>query len=398
MNRGDMRQYIKVETKRLLHTLPGFFLSLAGTVLFILLIVILAENFLPEVLEVKPFRIGLCVEGNDRISDYVRDYILQMESTENLVEFQEMSQREVRETLRKGELTAGIVIPEKTVESIMDGSNIPIRVLMEANADNTEHYLQERLISSLIECGAVMIDVPQAETLLLYEMQVENPEELGTLLDLFHLGLALDRESWFEEVKISAFDNADTEEYYLASGLTLLLIFWGLGSGSFFGEQEKSLPLLLERKGISVFCQEGVKQSLYILWYLVPMLLLSVGSKNWDAIIPGFFCASMLALQCSFFLQLSPAPAGGMALSGIWGLIGFFGAGGVLPTVFLPKMLTEVCSVFPAGICMEFLRRLITEKRGAGRQDTGNTILWCVFFGLGGQLIFYTRQRSKMRR
>ncbi|MEY8523266.1 ABC transporter permease [Lachnospiraceae bacterium 38-10] len=393
-----MWQYIKLETKRLFHTLPGFFLSLAGTVLFIFLIVILAENFLPKVLEVKPFRIGLCVEGNDRMSDYVRDYILQMESTKDLVEFQEMSQQEIQEALQKSVLTAGIVIPEKTVESVMDGSNTPIRVLMGANADNTEQYLQERLIRSLIECGAVLIDVPQAETLLLYEMQAENPKELGTVLDLFHFGLVLERESWFEEVEISVFGNADAEEYYLASALTLFLIFWGLGSGSFFREQEKSLPLLLGRKGISFFCQAGIKQSLYILWYLVPVLLLSIGSKNGDAIIPGFFCAAMLALQCSFFFQLAPTPAGGIVLSVVWGLAGFFGAGGILPTVFLPKTLTQVCGVLPAGICMEVLLRLTTEKRGTGWRAAGITILWCLLFGLGGQLIFYTRQRSKMRR
>lgn len=393
-----MWQYIKVETKRLFHTLPGFFLSLAGTMLFILLIVILAENFLPETLKVKPFRVGLCVEGNDGMSDYVRNYILQLESTKDLVVFQEMSQREIQEALQENELTAGIVIPEKTVESIMDGSNTPIQVWMTESAGNAKRYLQERLIGSLTKCGAVMIDVPQVETLLLYEMQVENPQELGRTLDLFHLGLVFDRESWFEETEISAFGSAGVEEYYLTSGLTLLLIFWGLGSGSFFREQEKSLPLLLERKGILLFCQEGVKQSLYILWYLVPVLLLSVGLKNMDAIIPAFFCAAMLALQCSFFFQLAPTPSGGIVLSGVWGLVGFFGAGGVLPTVFLPRMLTKVCSVLPAGICMELLRQLVTEKRGMGWRMTGIVFLWCLVFGVGGQIIFYTEQWSRRRK
>lgn len=395
-----MRQYIKIEIKRFLHTLPGFFLSLAATAFFIVLVIALAKNFLPEALEVNPFRIGLCVEGDNGMSNYVRDYILQLESTKGLIEFREMPQQEMREALRESELTAGIIIPEKTAESVMDGSNIPIRVLMADNtdADNTGHYLQERLIRSLTECGAVMIDVPQAETLILYEMQAENPKELGTKLDLFHLGLVLDRESWFEEREISAFGKADTKEYYMASGLALLLIFWGIGSGSFFREQEKNLPLLLERKGILLFCQEGVKQSLYILWYLVPVLLLSVGLKSGDILVPGFFCAVMLALQCGFFFRLAPTTSGGIALSGIWGLTGFFGAGGVLPAVFLPKTLTEICGILPAGICMEFMRQFIVEKRGAGWRLTGIAFLWCLFFGAGEQLIFYAKQRSKKRR
>lgn len=391
-------QYIKIEAKRLFHTLPGFFSALAAMMALAILIFVLAENFLPKALEVTPFRIGLCVEGDDRISDYMRDYISQMESTRDLVEYQEMSRQEIREALRERELTAGIIIPERTVESIMDGSNIPISVLMGESNENTERYLQGRLIRSLTECGAVMIDVPQAETLLLYEMQVENREELGAVLDLFHFGLVLDRENWFEVTEISAFGAMDIKEYYLASGLTLLLIFWGLGSGGFFREQEKNLPLLLERKGILLFCQEGVKQGLYIIWYLVPVLLLSLAWKSGDAIIPGFFCAAMLALQCSFFFQFAPTPAGGIALSGVWGLAGFFGAGGVLPAVFLPKTLTGVCDILPAGVCMELMREAAAGKRGAGRQGTGIALLWCLFFGAGAQLIFCARQRSKKRR
>lgn len=62
-------QYIKIEAKRLFHTLPGFFSDLAAMIAFAILIFVLAENFLPKALEVTPFRIGLYVEGDDRISD-----------------------------------------------------------------------------------------------------------------------------------------------------------------------------------------------------------------------------------------------------------------------------------------------------------------------------------------
>ena len=173
-----MRYYIRTEIKRLIHTLPGFLSALAGTLFLALFMVLLAQKFLPEVLEVKPFRIGLCVEGDDRMSAYVKEYVQQMESTENLMEFQEMESAEAEEALQNGELAACIIIPEKTAKSIMDGSNIPIRVLTGNGADNAERYMQRRLLKVLMECGAVMIDVPQAETLLLYEWQVENAEEL----------------------------------------------------------------------------------------------------------------------------------------------------------------------------------------------------------------------------
>lgn len=407
-----MGQYVKIETKRLLHTLPGFLLSLLSILLLTLLILFLAGDFLPEVLEVKPFRIGLCVEGSDMMSDYVKNYVQQMESTENLVEFQEMERGKIDKALQEGELTACIFIPERTAQSIMDGTNIPIQVFMSTGVDNAERYLQKELLTLLTECGAVMIDVPQAETLLLYEMQVENPGELGMTLDLFHFGLVMDRENWFEKETVNAFGGIDIEAYYLAAGLTLLFLFWGLGSGSFFGEQEKNLPLLLERRGIPLFFQQGVRQLLFWGLYLMPVILLAavvkIGRERMPAVfcqadfskmvIPALLCSVMLALQCSFFFQLAPTAGSGILLNGIWGLIGFFGAGGVLPTVFLPQNLVGICRGLPAGICMEVIRRVITGKGGAEGRMIKCSVLWCVLFGLGCQLLFYGKLWSKKRK
>lgn len=405
-----MGQYIKIETKRLLHTLPGFLSSLLSTVLLALLILFLAGDFLPEVLEVKPFRIGLCVEGSDMMSDYVKNYVQQMESTEDLVEFQEMERGEIEKALQE-ELTACILIPERTAQSIMDGTNIPIRVFMGAGVDNAERYLQKRLLTLLTECGAVMIDVPQAETLLLYEMQVEDPQELGMTLDLFHFGLVTDRENWFEKEMLNAFGSAGLKEYYLAAGLSLVLLFWGLGCGSFFREQG-NLPLLLERRRIPLFFQQGVKQALFIGLYLAPVLLLAAAANVGGGRIPALLstadmgkmmfllllCSAMLALQCSFFFQLAPTAAGGIVCNGIWALAGFFGAGGVLPSVFLPKTVTGICGSLPAGICMELLLQMVTGKGNAGGKTAGIILLWCLLFGLGGQLVFYRKQWSKKRK
>ncbi|MBD5550278.1 MAG: hypothetical protein HDQ96_03750 [Lachnospiraceae bacterium] len=409
-----MRQYIKMEAKRFFYTLPGFFLALFTTALFVIVVVFLAKNILPEVLEVRPFQVGLCVEGEDFTAAYIREYIGQMESTEGLVNFreipfeeiqniqvtppemQEISDQKVQMILEREELTACIIIPERTAESIMDGTNIPVRVVMGAGTENTERYLQKRLLTLLTECGAALIDVPQAETLLLYEMQMESPEEIGRILDLFHFGLVLEREDWFDRETISAFGSIDIKEYYLAAGLTLLLLFWGLGSGSFFREQGKNLPLLLERQGLPLIYQQSVKQILFFMLYLIPVVLFLVQSKSIKAAIPLLLCGMMLSLQCGFFFELAPTAASGVVLNSIWGFAGFLGAGGVLPSVFLPKFLTGICDRLPAGICMELLLQNAAGKRGAGGNVVWRCLLWCLIFGISGQLVFYGKQRSKV--
>lgn len=392
-----IRQYIRIERKRLISTLPGVLLSLFTVLLLAVLLFALAQGFLPEALKVKPFRIGLCIEGTEQnmISVYISSAIQQMESIEELVEFEEISlpdMKENQEWLEEKELTACIIIPEKTVDSIMNGTNIPIRVVMGRGTDNAERYLQQRLLMLLTECGATLIDVPQAETLLLYEMQVENPEELGRTLDMFHFGLVMAREDWFEKETISAFGNAGLREYYLAAGLTLLLLFWGLGCGSFFETRRVCLPLLFERRGISLLFQRGVRQGLYILWYLapvfIPVIAGNIGKSRAEGVLFGVLLAAMLSLQSSFFFEITPTAAGGVVCNSIWGLVGFFGAGGILPAVFLPDFVTKVCDKLPVGICMGML------LQRAGGSEIRLCLLWCLFFAVAGQFVFYHKQRK----
>lgn len=401
-----MRQYIRIEIKRFFHTLPGFLLSVFTVTLFTALLLLLARYFLPEVLEVSPFRVGLCVESDDMISSYVNDYIMQMESAEGLIEWREVLAdqdfEKVGNLLEEKELTACIIIPERTAQSIMDGTNIPVQVIVREGGDGAERYLQERLLTLLTECGAVLIDVPQAETLLLYEIQAENPGELGETLDLFHFGLVFGREDWFETELLSAFGSADTADYYLASGLTLLFLFWGLGCGSFFRRDRDDLPFLLERRGVMLPYQQAARQGIYIVWHLIPFFALFFGIVIWgDAggnaaamLLSGVLCAGMLALQGSFFFELAPTMAAGTVLNVIWGLAGFLGAGGILPAVFLPETVTEICGRLPAGICMRWLMRGVAGKEGADWGMTGLCLLWCLLFGAAGQLVFWAKQKK----
>lgn len=435
----QVRQYIKIEAKRFLHILPGFMISLLTAVLLVVFIIFLAGKLLPEALEVKPFQVGLYMEGEDFASAAIREYVNQMESTEGLVEFREISSEEIgsmrgisgeeqrrspelwetsgiergelfeqRESLEEQEtfdqkiqamlekegLTACIIIPERTVQSIMDGTNIPVRLIMSEGVDNTERYLQKRLLTQLTECGATLIDVPQAETLLLYEMQIKDAEEMGRILDLFHLGLVLERENWFEKETVSAFETVGIKEYYLSAGLTLVLLLWGAGVGGFLGMRKDCMMLLLERQAISLFFQRGVKQLLFFLWYLIPFLVLMILVKDAGLLIPGLLCGFMLTMQYSFFFEAAPTVAAGMIMSVVWGLAGFFGAGGILPTVFLPGSLTEICGRLPGGICMEVILQSIAGGNGTGGKFIGYGFLWCLIFGVAGQLVFCRKQRK----
>lgn len=154
------------------------------------------------------------------------------------------------------------------------------------------------------------------------------------------------------------------------------------------------MMLLLERQAISLLFQRGVRQFLFFLWYLIPFLVLMILVKDAGLLIPGLLCGIMLTMQYSFFFEVAPTVAAGMIMSVVWGLAGFFSAGGILPAVFLPKALTEAGGRLPAGICMEVLLQSIGGGNRTGGELIGYGLLWCLIFGMAGQLVFCRKQRK----
>ncbi len=108
--------------------------------------------------------------------------------------------------------------------------------------------------------------------------------------------------------------------------------------------------------------QNTISQVMFYLPYLLLVFIMILWMKKVGIVLPFLFLSIMLSLQCSFFFQLAPTAAGGIVFNGIWGLISFFIAGGMLPSVFLPHGLTDIGNKLPAGICMKMLLDMITGK------------------------------------
>lgn len=399
--------YFYTELKRLFQYSAGFFMSLLVAGLLCVVLILLAGGLLPETLQVKPFRVAVCVEGEDLISEYIKSYIQNMKSTEGILEFDVWDEAPRPEEMESEELAACIIIPEKTPVSILNGENVPVKIFFPQHVNNTQWYLQTKLIRGLAESGMTYIDVPQTESILLYEIlsddEQETKQQLEQIIDLFHLHMVMERESWFQDQTVKKMGAYQFKEYYLASAAVLILLLWGVGIGGYICGQQMQWKLLQKRRGVSLFWQYFYSRVVFCIPYVlfliccIGMLIFVNGSTSAGNAITGKVCyrlcwmVILAALQSALFFQLFEKTSSGIFALLVWNLAGYVCAGGVLPDAFLPEKVTKVAGFLPQGICMQNMLSIISQEKGMMGQNLNILIGYSLFLFLAGLCFEYFR-------
>lgn len=399
--------YFYTELKRLFQYSAGFFMSLLVAGLLCVVLILLAGGLLPETLQVKPFRVAVCVEGEDLISEYIKSYIQNMKSTEGILEFDVWDEAPRPEEMESEELAACIIIPEKTPVSILNGENVPVKIFFPQHVNNTQWYLQTKLIRGLAESGMTYIDVPQTESILLYEIladdEQETKQQLEQIIDLFHLRMVMERESWFQDQTVKKMGAYQFKEYYLASAAVLILLLWGVGIGGYICGQQMQWKLLQKRRGVSLFWQYFYSRVVFCIPYVlfliccIGMLIFVNGSTSAGNAITGKVCyrlcwmVILAALQSALFFQLFEKTSSGIFALLAWNLAGYVCAGGVLPDAFLPEKVTKAAGFLPQGICMQNMLSIVSQEKGMMGQNLNILIGYSIFLFLAGLCFEYFR-------
>ena len=399
--------YFYTELKRLFQYSAGFFMSLLVAGLLCVVLILLAGGLLPETLQVKPFRVAVCVEGEDLISEYIKSYIQNMKSTEGILEFDVWDEAPRPEEMESEELAACIIIPEKTPVSILNGENVPVKIFFPQHVNNTQWYLQTKLIRGLAESGMTYIDVPQTESILLYEIlsddEQETKQQLEQIIDLFHLRMVMERESWFQDQTVKKMGAYQFKEYYLASAAVLILLLWGVGIGGYICGQQMQWKLLQKRRGVSLFWQYFYSRIVFCIPYVlfliccIGMLIFVNGSTSAGNAITGKVCyrlcwmVILAALQSALFFQLFEKTSSGIFALLVWNLAGYVCAGGILPDAFLPEKVTKAAGFLPQGICMQNMLSIVSQEKGMMGQNLNILIGYSIFLFLAGLCFEYFR-------
>lgn len=378
---------IQLEVKRALKRLGYLYLGMAA-----LLILAGTAAFLTGRLAYgdrvsERISIGVVLPENDRLAGKAMSMAASLESVSSLCDFVTVDGKTAEEGLKNGEFYAVMKIPEGLVESIMDGTNLPVRVVFPGKAS-----VEGRIFRELTEAGAAILGSAQAGIYAGDQVIQTEGESMGLSLeesqkaiacseqDLneIYLSYSLAREDYFLAQKVSATGDLDMVSYYGISGFILALLLMAIPVSGYLMPWNEAMKSQLTRAGIGggkrVLARVIGLGCLFVLAAIPVWLLFGLsegycftgrigGNQLFDLLqqllCVCFVCAGAAVLAV-FLFEASGSLLGGMMLLFLTAAAQHFLAGGFLPLVFLPGAVRKLAPFLPSGILMDVMKTAVS--------------------------------------
>ena len=238
------RIFWKLEIKRALGRLPQL---LAGVVVLLFLAgttALFASRALYGEQASGRIPVGVVLPEEELLAKKALSMIASLDSVNSLCDFLYLDRAGAMEGLKAGELSAVMDVPEGLVRGIMEGTNVPIRIIFPQEAG-----VESRIFQELTDAGAGTLSAAQAgiyagnQLCRSYGLESRIPLLEADLNRIF-LSYSLPREDYFRHSLVNATGDLTTAAFYAASAYVLVLL---LGAVPVSGYLLPS-PVVLARK------------------------------------------------------------------------------------------------------------------------------------------------------
>jgi len=212
------------------------------------------------------------------------------------------------EALEEGSVCAVLVLPERFVEGILDGTNPDVTVITHPNrplegllALWAGQSAADLLAASQRGIYAVLERIPQSGTALgSWDQALIN-------INLRYINLTLNRQDMFTSVAIQATDLPDSGQYYGFSMLIFLALLLPPVFCAVFDPRQFAMGRRLQAMGIPALTRYGAL--VIVIWgacfgvILLPALLLGAGIAG--VAVMALFCTLYAGVCCGAFSSVS---------------------------------------------------------------------------------------------
>lgn len=310
--------------------------------------------------------VAVVIEDQSEVMNLLLSFLADMQSTGHFI-FRAMTEQNAYSALEDGSAAAVMLVPKDLIEGIMDGTNLHVQVLL-----SEKNALAAILLQELSAAGAKILSAAQAGTYTMTTLYhiADRTDALSDAymeLDLRNLNYALSRGDLFHVVRANATGEESVLTYYLASGILLFLLLFGICYLSFYGKSNAACQAKERACGIgypTVLCGRISGIFLYQLFllfvlaafmpYLAKTFLLSFRQCLF---MLGLFAALLISIAAFFFFlyELVPAPGHAILLLFFTSVLMMLVSGCFVPNAFLPVWCRHAAAVLPVRHWMQTL-------------------------------------------
>lgn len=363
--------FFRLELKRYGKRMP---VILGESILFGLLILtfgLFAVKYIYGEQAIGKIRVGIVSMEDEELSGMLVKFIGSMDSMEQSCSFELMDEAKARKELEDGTIYAAIILPEGMIDGILNGKNIPAKVLFAT----TYSTMETEVFRELLDAGSRLLTVAQAGIYAADELclELEHQEwlrETEDYLNEAYLAYALNRKAVFKLEEVNATGRYSLIQYYGAALLLVFLSFAGLIMGRKAEGTENLLREIMSARGYhkiwqfltdvfafaAMFAMMGIVTGSTFMFLTGHGAEFSVNILNWIRLLLIFFS---MGIFIRVLIGITGNKAAGIGVSFLLLLIMMAAAGLFLPSSFLPVFMEKAGKYVPYRMWLEAILKMM---------------------------------------
>jgi len=319
----------------------------------------------------------------DAYTSLAFSFLSEIETVKNVCTFKEMNKESAYEGLKNGSIYAIILVPDNFINHIIDGTNTPANIIFPRSGIGTKSMLFRTLVNSgVTDIGAAQAGIYAVDDVCNYYKIKDGVVKSEDFLNKAYFSYALDRSVYFKTDTIAATGNLTITEFYICSGIVLLLLLSGISCSDLLKRENNALSISLKRRRIPIFLLFIFKIigvtlvffTMLIFSYLMttlaqirfPVIRNAFFQLHFTSLISLFiliFCVFSMVL---FIFQIANSQSLGVLLLFILSTLMLFISGGFIPSPLLPEIVQKIGVFLPTTYFIKLCGEIITNTTTIG--------------------------------
>lgn len=364
--------YLELEIKRVSRILPQFILGAIVLAGLLGTIALSASKILYSGSTVARIQVGVVMPEDDSLSDLALNMLENMDSVRSLCDFVYLDEEEGLRKLKNGELYGLMLIPQDFVQSIINGTNTPVTIMLPEKPG-----VETLVFRELTDAGARILGVGQAAIYAAddYCLMLGMPDSISQVeadLNRIFMSYSLTRMEYFHRETVSATGDVSPVQHYAAAGAVLFLLLCGIPASSAVKPESPVFVQKLGLLGIGPGIMIGARILALSGLLLIPaagMLAAAIWFGAAQTLWAAAGAVALVCLACSCLIilvyELARGQMAGVLLLFFIVFLMVFLSGGFIPSVFLPQGLRRLGSMMPSAWMMGLLKGVFSNSYAA---------------------------------
>ena len=368
-----MKRYFYLQLKRGLRVFP-FILFTALIILVSVVTIFLAiQSKLQNSEENKRFKIAITGDLDDKYSQLGVAVLQNFDDTRFAIDLVELTTAEAETQLKKGQISAYVVLPENFIERALAGDVDKVTYVTSASSQTVVSMFKNEFTALITDMVVNSEKGTYGISAAVKDNGLSGSGKYMDELSMDYVDLIFSRSKIMTVEQLGISQGVSITEYYVCGMTVFLLMLLGITFVTVCVSSDLSLNRLLVSKGTSTLAQTiGEFAAHYLILFLLIAVMTAVGSvalaimgkgdlllANFTDLLPLFARVFIILLMLSGFNMLVFELSGNVVSAVLFhffiGLGLCYISGSFYPIYSLPLPLQKLSHFLPTGLAREYL-------------------------------------------